>query len=219
MNSIAFRSEKEGIIFGDQINGVHFILFTLDSGKNWQRVPSESLPLALANENGFAASGSCIAINEKGHYYIGLGGEKIRVLFSTDGQQWNAENTTLSDTIDYFGIYSLAFGKDRLIGVGGSFLAEDYFYHPTILQSSGKTWRESQGKIFGYRSIIDYCSTNDLWLSAGTNGIDVSTDRGEHWVVKSNQSLNTLRFFENQSVAIGANSKGEIFRIRLDYTN
>ncbi|MBD99212.1 MAG: hypothetical protein CMO34_05150 [Verrucomicrobia bacterium] len=216
MNSIVFRNESEGIIFGDQLDSSHFILLTNDSGQSWKRVPKANLPLPMPNENGYAASGSCIAIDKLGNYYIGLGGEKSRVFFSNNGQLWTAMNTSLKDTLDYFGIYSLAYGNNQLIGVGGSFLEKDHFYHPTILKLGDSTWHSSQESIFGYRSVIDYCASKDVWLSAGSNGIDLSLDGGQHWIVKSSQALNTLRFFKDQSMAIGANSDGKIFKLTID---
>lgn len=125
-------------------------------------------------------------------------------------------NSSLSDTLDYFGIYSLAYGNDYIIGVGGSFLEKDHFYHPTILKAGDSVWQASREKIFGYRSVIDYCASKNVWLSAGSNGIDLSLDNGQHWIVKSSQALNTLRFFKTQEVAIGANSDGKIFKLTID---
>jgi len=213
MNSIEFRDNHEGIIFGDQLNGRHLLLKTTDGGNNWSLVDSNTIPIPLKIENGFAASGSCIAVDKKGNYFIGLGGENSRVFQSNDGNNWEAFESTLKSPEAYSGIYSIAYGNNTLIAVGGNFLAVDSAYSPSIYHMDDSNWQKAKGKVFGYRSVIDYCNALDLWICAGTNGIDISLDNGENWLVKSNLNINTLQFVPNSTFALAANGKGKIYKL------
>ena len=212
MNSIAFKNELEGIIIGDQINGRHLILRSGNGGLNWEKIGSIDIPEPLAVENGFAASGSCIAISKSGNLFIGLGGEQARIFSSVNGYKWEAITTPLTHGDPYSGIYSVAAsGTGKIIAVGGNYINADSSHYPIISLDDGKSWNTTKGKVNGYRSIVTYSKTMNLWVAGGTNGLDMSTDGGTTWTKFSFQDVNTLRFLEGTTKAIGANSKGEIF--------
>ena len=52
-----------------------FVIQTADGGKSWRVSEKGSLPSALKNEAGFAASGTCLATFGKRQVWIGLGGK------------------------------------------------------------------------------------------------------------------------------------------------
>lgn len=213
MNSIAMKNEKEGIIVGDQLEGRHLILKTTNGGENWIRLDSSQLPIPLENENGFAASGSCIAVF-KGNYYIGLGGGHSRVFSSTNGEEWKVTESSLITNKPSSGIYSIAGGKSRLMAVGGDYTEVDAT-HYAVISKDGIAWKKAGGKLSGYRSVVDYSAACDCWVAAGTNGIEVSYNHGETWEKISDQSVNTLRFVPKSTICYAANSNGEILRLIL----
>ena len=214
MNSIAFRGPQQGVIFGDQLGDCHLILQTLDAGNTWRRISCEKLPKPLAYENGFAASNSCIVVTRQRRYVIGLGGLKSRVFTSPRGLAWQASHTTLGGGLSSRGIYALAAGRQRLIAVGGDYTKPDSTYQASISNDQGKTW-QSGGVLNGYRSIVDYSSKHQLWMAAGTNGVDYSEDYGKSWKKVSQLELNTLQFDQASGLAWAASSKGRIFRIEI----
>ncbi|MBL4710288.1 MAG: hypothetical protein JKY48_17800 [Flavobacteriales bacterium] len=213
MNSIAFKNQNEGIILGDQLGGRHLILKTNDQGETWTRIDSNSLPKPLKIENGFAASGSCIAIDGAGNYFIGLGGEAIRVFSSKDGENWQATTTPMNSKSSSFGVYSIAHGNGITIGVGGDYLTPDSS-HFGILYDSNE-WQLTKGAVNGYRSVIDYSDKGKFWVCGGTNGLDLSLDDGETWKTISVENINTLQFIPNSNSAITATAKGEIFLLSI----
>lgn len=219
MNSIAFKSQYEGFILGDQLNGRHLILHSEDKGVSWKRIDSADVPKPLPIENGFAASGSCIAINKNGNLFIGLGGEQTRVFSSLNGLKWSATTTPMiHGNNGASGIYSIAHGNNMLIAVGGNYSLPDSTHFPIISTNNGKSWTHTKGEVKGYRSIVDYSEKENLWVCGGTNGLDLSTDNGGTWEMFSTENINTLQFLPHTSRAIVANSKGNILILDFHLT-
>lgn len=217
INSISFKNKNEGIILGDQISGRHLILRTGNAGNTWTRIDSMSVPKPLKMENGFAASGSCIAISKSGRYFIGLGGEEARVFSSVNGYKWKVKKTPLVHGAASAGIYSIAAsGNGKIMAVGGDYTKADSSHFPIISKNDGKSWIKTKGKVSGYRSVIDYSSKSKVWVAAGSNGLDFSFDDGDSWSKFSGESINTLRFFPNSSKGLAANSNGEIYIVRIN---
>lgn len=211
MNSIAFKNKNEGIIIGDQLNGRHLILRSGNGGNTWKRIDSIDVPKPLKVENGFAASGSCIAITKKGRFFIGLGGEQSRVFSSVNGFKWKAKTTPMKAGSAASGIYSIAHGSGKLMAVGGNYMATDAEHYPILSLNGGKSWLRTKGAVNGYRSIIDFCEQEKVWVSGGTNGMDLSYDDGDTWDHFSQKNINTLQFIPNSSKAFIATKDGEIY--------
>jgi photosystem II stability/assembly factor-like uncharacterized protein len=214
MNSVYFRNAREGIVFGDVLGKRHLILKTSDGGKNWRRILDRNIPEPLANENGFAASGSCIAVDAKMNYFIGLGGEKARIFSSPKGEVWKAIDTPFETEGTSSGFYSIASGNNKLIAMGGDYAKPDSAHSPMI-STNGVHWNPTEGKVNGYRSVVDFCTTSKVWVCGGTNGMDYSINGGKTWMYFSDTPVNTLRFFPNSAKAIAANSSGNIFLLEV----
>lgn len=214
MNSIAFVDDNSGVVLGDVLGSRHLFLRTTDAGESWNRIDSSFLPKPLSVENAFAASGTCIALNENGHYVACLGGEMVRCFYSEDGLNWTAHATEMFSGKNTRGAYSLAYGNGKFLAVGGDFLEVDSGRFP-IFSEDGKTWEKTAGNLHGYRSVIDYSDHLQIWLSAGTNGLDCSLDQGETWIKADDTNLNALQFIPNTSKAIAANQNGEVFLLTI----
>ena len=215
INSMVFRDKNEGIAFGDKLNNRHLILRTVDRGENWSRIDSSNIPVPMHIEHGFSASGTCIALNDKKEYFIALGGESTRVFKSSDGISWSAYQTKMISGSDTKGIYSIAFGKDRLMAVGGDYTKPDLKYHPTYSDKGGTSWDLTQGEVSGYRSVIDYVEKTNIWITGGTNGIDYSLDDGNTWMFYEGVNCNVLRFDEQSGKGWMSNQKGEIYTLEF----
>lgn len=214
LNSIHFKSESNGLILGDRIDGYHFILKTNNAGKQWQRIDSTLLPEPLELEHGFAASGSCIALSKNGRYMIGLGGEESRVMVENEDTSWTAYSTGLGDSLATSGIYSICAANDLIMVVGGDYKEVDQGYSAFLSMDGGKNWKE-RGQLNGYRSVVDHHKPTDVWLAGGTNGIEISWDRGAHWSMVSQLSINTLQFDDSSHLGYAASSDGKIYRLEL----
>ncbi len=215
LNSIHFKDEKHGLILGDRLNGYHFILRTEDSGRSWKRIDSSKLPISLEVEHGFAASGSCITLNVSGDFVIGLGGENSRVFIEDKNGQWNAYKVGLGDSLATSGIYSIASSERLIMAVGGDYTKADSSHFAYFSEDGGRSWEEG-GLLKGYRSVVDHCSVNDLWLSAGINGIEMSRDGGKHWRKIDEENINTLQFDDQSGSAFAAGPNGKLYLIKLN---
>lgn len=217
MNSIAFKNENDGLILGDQLGNRHLVLQTNDGGNSWSRLDSNQLPTPLAIENGFAASNACITIDEPGNYHIGFGGEQVRVFNETKDAKFTAVTTTMKGG-NSSGIYALASGKNKMMGLGGDYTTADSSHFPVISDDNGQTWSKTKSSVFGYRSTLDYSEKGNFWICGGSNGLDLSTNDGKDWMQFSFQDINTLQFLPGTTRAIAANSKGEIYLIDIRLT-
>ncbi len=111
LDAMSFWDADHGIVMGDSIDGKFCILTTENGGRAWTRVPAAVLPLALANEGAFAASGTNIAVVGKTDAWIGTGAAaKARVLRTRDrGRTWIvAEHAVCSRTVSRYLLDSLS---------------------------------------------------------------------------------------------------------------
>lgn len=216
INSIAFKNENLGIIMGDQLKGRHLIFRTSNGGDSWTRIDSNDVPKPFAVENAFAASGSCIAISRSGRFFIGFGGENSRVFSSINGLMWKAKSTPMMHGCSSCGIYSIASsGNGEIMAVGGDYTKPDSSHYPIVSLNDGKSWVRTTGRANGYRSVIDYSNKIDSWLSAGSNGIDLSYDHGVTWEKIGENNVNTLQFAPNSSVAFLGTKDGELLKMQI----
>ncbi|MGB5389260.1 MAG: glycosyl hydrolase, partial [Thermoanaerobaculia bacterium] len=77
----AFWNQKRGITFSDAVNGRFPVIRTTD-GETWQDI-GDSLPPAQVGEAGFAASGTCVAVQGGKRAWIGTGGAALARIFAT----------------------------------------------------------------------------------------------------------------------------------------
>ena len=214
MNSVHFKDDQNGLIIGDVLDGYHFILRTADGGKSWERVEEDKIDAPLEVEHSFAASGSCIALNKEGRLLFATGGESSRVFVENEEGFFKAHDMGWTDNAASSGIYSIASGGDLIMAVGGDYTKADSGFVAYISEDGGQIWNEG-GTLNGYRSVVAYSPSNNAWVAAGTNGIDLSLDGGKEWKSIGTTAVNTLQFDGAKGNAILANSKGEIHTLVL----
>ncbi len=186
-NAMAFWDSEQGIAVGDPMQSRLLIIRTQDGGETWRELPEESRPFALAGEAGFAASGTCVAVQGKGLAWFGTGGGAARVGRTKNfGESWDLVKTPILCGAASQGIFSLAF-KDagRGIIVGGDYSAPDKTLGiAAVTGDGGFSWKEINiHQPGGFRSVVAYIpGTESGYLAVGKGGADVSWDDGQSWM-------------------------------------
>jgi photosystem II stability/assembly factor-like uncharacterized protein len=186
LDGMSFWNDKNGIVFGDPINGKFFLAKTETAGGQWTPITPNYMPDALENEAGFAASGTSIRTIGDSTVYFGTGmGAKARLFCSYDrGENWIVKNTPMRSG-DSYGIYAMYFwSENEGLIVGGSY--KDSTYKKDICQytkDGGVSWEIRTNGLLGYCSSIHGTSNGDFIVTTGRMGTFYSTNQGETWDV------------------------------------
>ncbi|MBT7501510.1 MAG: oxidoreductase [Gemmatimonadales bacterium] len=183
-----FWSEDRGLVYGDAVDGVPFILSTEDGGATWGRVPAERLPVALQGEGGFAASGTCLVTGDDGRAWIATGnGERARVLSTMDyGVTWTATDVPVPGGTSA-GLTTVQMNREsRGIAMGG-IIGQDSVRTDNMVTTldGGATWQLAaapsiDGPVYGV-ALVDFGPESHI-LAVGPRGLSWSTDFAETWV-------------------------------------
>jgi photosystem II stability/assembly factor-like uncharacterized protein len=179
-----FWNPNRGITFSDPVDG-RFIGIRTTNGKTWRFLPDQP-DLDLTGEFGFAASGTCVATQGEKRAWIGTGGERARILATTDGgNTWTAHNTPLAGNPAGGGVFSVAF-RDARHGVlgGGDFTSSEVITNFARSSDGGRTWTAPDpapipGAIFGLSYVPG--RRGKTLVATGPGGTAWSSDEGESW--------------------------------------
>jgi len=215
LDAMSFWDANHGIVIGDSVEGKFCILTTSNGGRNWSRVPANSLPPALENEGAFAASGTNIAVHGKSSAWIGLGAAaRSRVLRTNDGgRTWKVSETPIKSGPSS-GIFSIAFGdvKHGVI-VGGDYQKEkEATDNLALTQDGGATWTLVQG-LSGFRSVVAFVPGTNSVIAIGPAGGDYSKDGGKTWSSLTGPGFDTFSFARGQKFGWGAGARGTVGRL------
>jgi len=210
----AFWDRNHGMAFSDSVDG-SFPLLALN-GQDWQPLVPPSLPPALPNEGGFAASGTCIATAGKNDVWFVTGGPAARVFHSSDrGQNWTVVNSPILSGAPTQGIFSIAFqDSNRGVIVGGDYSKpQGQEKNAAFTTDGGKSWVLAAHGPQGYRSAVGFVPhTSPLMLIAvGTSGSDYSLDGGRTWQPLDAEDYNAVSF-AGPSAGWAVGPKGRIAR-------
>jgi photosystem II stability/assembly factor-like uncharacterized protein len=182
----AFWNQKRGITFSDAVDGRFPVIRTTD-GETWQDI-GDSLPPAQVGEAGFAASGTCVAVQGGKRAWIGTGGAALARVFATldGGDTWAAYNTPIVQGTPTSGVITLDF-RDPFHGIlgGGEILAPTEFADTVARTSDGgvtwelTNWPPFPGSIYG----LSYDNGNDTTtvVVTGPSGTAWTPDEGDTW--------------------------------------
>lgn len=217
----AFWDQTHGIAMSDAVDGA-FPLLTTSDGETWKLLAPKTLPPALPNEGGFAASGTCVAVAGKHDAWFVTGGPAARVFHSADrGANWEALATPIVSGAATQGIFSATF-TDPLHGV----IAGGDYKEPKIADKNlawtadgGKTWTLAKQPPAGFRSAVAYIPSSvkgrTILVAAGTSGADYSLDFGKTWTSIDDGDYNALSFGSHlRGWAVGP--KGRIVSLNWD---
>lgn len=126
--------------------------------------------------------------------------------YITAPRAWRSHPVPLSSGFDSCGAFALAlrytgspcedcgFGRYWIpIVVGGDYAKPNESAGTAAWSSDGgMSWTASTTPPHGYRSTVQYSDTLKLWITAGTNGSDISRDDGKTWQPLDNGNWNAL---------------------------
>jgi photosystem II stability/assembly factor-like uncharacterized protein len=207
-----FWNDKEGMIYGDPIDGKMLLLHTIDGGVNWNEINGPKLEKGEAS---FAASGTGIRCINTTQVMISTGGVVSRLWISRDkGLSWSSIKTPMVQGESSTGIFSFVKNRNVIILVGGDYkkdsLATNHnFYSP----SEGSHWFTPHSPTRGYRECVEPIKKKTL-VAVGPSGIDISFDNGVNWKPFSDEKgLHVVRKSRKGSLVIAAGGKGQVFVI------
>jgi photosystem II stability/assembly factor-like uncharacterized protein len=217
-DALACWSRTNCIAMSDPVDG-KFQLLRTTNGNSWEGphglVADDKgrHAIAVEGEAAFAASGTCLVSVGKHRLFLVSGGSAARVYRSWNrGESWSVSGTPMTKGTPGSGIFSVAF-RNELHGtiVGGNYEEPDEAKgNLAFTRDGGKTWYAGEG-LSGYRSAVTYIDDRTM-IAVGTNGTDISYDRGGTWKKIGNEDLNTVAAKGKNAVwAVGPN--GGVFRL------
>ena len=219
LDAIAVSDDGLAVCMGDPVDDCFTILISEDSGEHWARVPCSNLPELINGEAAFAASNGNISISGN-QIRIATGGVSSRVFRSDDrGKTWKVSSTPLLQGSQMTGAFAVAFTPDNSgILVGGNW-QDKQNNNGNIATSidAGVTWKlTAEGTGPGYRSAVTIHPTNpNIYVITGTEGLDISYDRGATWLPITSSSLYTARY-NSTGTAIWLAGNGKITKLTLN---
>jgi len=189
LDAMEFWNEQSGIVIGDPINGRMYIARTFDGGNTWRGIPEENKPAVNEGEACFASSGTNIRKLNKSEAVFITGGKSSRVFIRDQKLDMPIIQGTEST-----GANSIAVKNKKIfMVVGGDFNTKDSSSKNCIITTdAGKTWTTPVVPPHGYRSCVEYLGKKN-WISCGLNGVDYSTDEGQHFSWISKDSYHVCR--------------------------
>jgi len=219
-DAMDFWDDKNGIAFGDAIDGRIVIITTKDGGSSWQPTPPEDSPEALDGEGGFAASGTCITTYGDSKVWIAMGAPKSRVLSSSDmGETWMATETPMKQDAPGAGIFSLAFSNpNHGIAVGGNYMAPKSKTKVIAkTKDGGKTWDLiPDSGLNGYKSAVAKIPGAENWIASGPSGVSYSINNGINWQLLDSAEFHTV-VMANSRFGWLTGGKGKISKLEITY--
>lgn len=214
LDSMACDSAVHCVALSDPVDGKFLVIGTAD-GAHWKELPHEKMPGALPKEGAFAASGTALALCD-GKIFFGTGGPAARVFRSADeGHTWTVQETPIAAGAASSGIFSIGCEGYDLVAVGGDYQEPSKSKNTAIYSDdSGETWHLAEAQPGGYRSAVGSCAYGDF-AAVGTNGTDVSHDKGHRWQHTDSLNLNALSFQGQQGWAVGP--KGVVARFKTHW--
>ena len=199
-DSIRRVTSRQFYVLGDPVKGKFVLFLSRDTGETWFQVDDPGLD-AEAGDGAFAASNtSLLALGAT--LYFGTGGTNLPQVYRTRavcapgaGQAscpvaWERRTVPLASYTSASGVFSLAGRTEMvagkmaqvLIAVGGTYdkpLARDGL--AAVSTNGGETWTVASTAPGGYRSAVAFDREARVWVTVGTNGMDVSRDDGRTW--------------------------------------
>lgn len=180
MDALDINSNGFGVLFADPLDDSLRVAVTKNYGKSWELCYASVLK-CVPGEAGFAASGSIVQVINDSTYVAVSGGMQSRFFKTKDyGKSWTASQLQFFKS-NASGPFSLHFWDDHNgVLVGGNYLEPNDTLNNCFLTSDGGlTWYKPLQTTSGYKSCVT--SFKGMLFACGTNGIDISFDKGKHW--------------------------------------
>ncbi len=202
-DAIACWDSKKCLAMSDPVDG-KYVLIETKNGETWNPLDTSKIPAAKEGEAAFAASGTCLITQGKKNAFLVSGGSDARVFRTKDrGKTWQVSETPITKGTAGSGIFSIAmFDQKNGVIVGGNY--EKPMEAANTLATTddgGKTWKAGTG-FGGYRSGVAFL-TRDILIAVGTNGSEVSVNRGVSWSKSESWNFNAVQGGSNLAWAVG----------------
>ncbi len=185
---------RRGLGMSDPVDGKFRIIRTDDGGLTWRVLPDDGMPPAVADEFGFAASGTCLATAGGRDAWLASGGGAARIFHSRDGGfTWSVADAPIPAT-PAGGVFSIDFRDPRHgIAVGGDFEAPDNGVDASAYtDDGGGTWIGG-GDLAGYRSGVSWLTGyRATAIAVGPTGSDITHDGGVTWTAFDQTNLDAV---------------------------
>jgi len=206
LDGVAFWDARNGLVFGDPVDGKWYVLRTQDGGRTWHRIAPENLPPMLPNEGAFAASNSSLIVQGRAAALIASGGaDRTRVFISAHrGERWEAIDTPMPGGATA-GIFGLRFWDARHgVAVGGDYKREREASDNVMLTSdAGRTWQKATPTDpAGLKEAVIRLPDTAL-LAVGPSGSGISRDSGRSWRQVDALALHAATCAKDQCWAVG----------------
>lgn len=207
LDAMDFANKKHGFILGDPISNKFLVLETNDAGETWHSFKSR--PDALPGEAAFAASGTCLRVDEKSNITIATGGKIARCLnYKTNSSGWITDNLPITHGPESNGAFSIT--ANQKIIVGGNYSKDKLKDSVSCLvDESKRLYILSSSPPAGYQSCVEQIS-NQTYLATGTPGTNISTDGGLNWTQMDTNSFNVCRKAKKGNLVLLAGDRGKI---------
>jgi photosystem II stability/assembly factor-like uncharacterized protein len=219
-DAIDFANPKHGLVLGDPINNKFVLMETKDGGETWNMFKNR--PDAFPGEAAFAASGTCLKVDNDNIINIVTGGSRSRLLILIDdklGQgDWLSIDLALVHGKPSQGAFSLANG-DATVVVGGDYQKDQLtdsvaeYWHNNNEHAIGKMVLANKPPL-GFQSCVEFVQDN-TYVSTGTPGSNITLDGGKTWKKIDDTSYNVCRKAKHGKLVLFAGNGGKIGVLKI----
>jgi photosystem II stability/assembly factor-like uncharacterized protein len=217
LDALHFSDAKHGTVIGDPIDGRLFILTTNNKGASWDKMPNDFYKSDLKNGEAFFASSNSNLIH--------IGKELVFVTGGLSSRLWKngvAEALPLLQGTSSTGANSIAISTDgkNIVIVGGDFANDKLAtqniagYQKTVSNKQINWEPLTLANPNGYKSSVEFID-NNLLITCGTSGVDLSKDKGASWEKISENSFHIVKKHPTKNGAYLAGSGGRISFVEL----
>ena len=212
LDAMDFSDNKNGVVIGDPIDQKVYIATTKNQGETWERFELKNKPNALVTKTGeafFASSGTNIKMIGRQIAFVS-GGFSSRFFYANSWDEIPIMQGKESTGANSIAIYK---GKKGVI-VGGDFAKDTVRNDNCVLFEIGQdiVYSKPATAPHGYRSCVIYISDN-LLITCGTSGIDISKDGGKNWELISKESFHVVQKAKNGDAVYLAGANGRIAKL------
>ncbi|MGC8548722.1 MAG: hypothetical protein ACP5M4_03385 [Acidobacteriaceae bacterium] len=212
-DAMIFQNRRKGFLLGDPVHHHFVFLSTTNGGLTWKPSQSPTLAAKPFATGAFAASNASLLAGPRDPILFGTTGAWIyrqtwqgSVLLTAKPKTpipmheiWTPIPAPLAKGGPAAGIFAVAGnagapgGDGTILAVGGNYTQPN---NPTGTAAwsadGGLHWRAATHPPHGYRSTVAWDPTSHAWITAGTNGSDVSYDNGKTWHPLGNGNWNAI---------------------------
>ena len=205
-DALQFDGTRFGVILGDPVQGSFTMFVTYDGGGQWTRQANPCLRTMEPKQGAFAASNQSLAIvplqdansppgTDVNHQiWFGTSGgwlysfelAPLELISATGGE--NAASSCTHERAlplgskDSAGVFALAFHDGTHgVAVGGDYSQPQNGTNTAAFTTVSAQWHVALHPPAGYRSTVGWNAIDASWITAGSNGSDISRDNGNTW--------------------------------------